>query len=77
MRSQPSSLSHASRFAGPLKEEGTDDWRPDRISDRKLIELSARLTSVQRLGGTFARIAFSPAMQARLDALNPTAPPQL
>lgn len=58
----------------PLMEERTDGWRPERISDRKLLELSSRLENIQSLGGAFANISFSPQLQQRLETLTPRNP---
>ncbi|QNN22996.1 hypothetical protein HED60_12200 [Planctomycetales bacterium ZRK34] len=65
--SNQSEINHQS--TGPLMEERAGDWRPDRISDRKLLELSSRLETIQKLGGAFANISFSPQLQQRLGAL--------
>jgi len=57
--------------ADPLTDERAGDWRPDRISDRKLLELRTRLDKLHRLGGAFAEVRLSDEAEARLATVHP------
>ena len=59
----------------PLMDERLETWQPERISDRKLLELRTRLEKINRLGDAFADVALSAPLQARLRKLNPPASP--
>ena len=56
----------------PAKTAPTDgpaaDWHPARISNQNLSDLQQKLEKVQRLGGAFADVSFSPDITARLHA---------
>jgi MraZ protein len=56
----------------PLKDERTEDWHPSRISDRKLLELRARLDRLRRTGDTFALVRFSTQVETRIGELDHT-----
>ncbi|MEX2672534.1 MAG: hypothetical protein WD294_10530 [Phycisphaeraceae bacterium] len=53
-----------------LKDERLSDWHPDRISDRKLLELRNRLEKVRRFGDAFAKVGFSEPLERRLQKLD-------
>ncbi|MAE62090.1 MAG: hypothetical protein CMJ49_12120 [Planctomycetaceae bacterium] len=59
----------------PTLAEPTDglaiDWHPARINDQNLSDLHQKLVKVQRLGGAFANVGFSPHISARLHADEP------
>jgi hypothetical protein len=55
--------------AAPATDDRAEDWNPDRISDRKLLELHSKLDRLRRFGGAFADIGLSDQAQARLQKL--------
>ncbi len=52
--------------ADKFTEELTAQWHPATLSDRKLLKLRKRLVTVNRLGGAFACVDFSPQARERL-----------
>lgn len=77
MRTSPETARTHARTAATLKDERLASWHPDRISDRKLIELANRLEKVQRLGDAFADIALASPLHQRLDRLREPAAPAI
>lgn len=62
----PSESAAGHRESPPLMDGRGEDWTPNRISDRKLLELAHRLEHLRSLGGPFTALALSPHAQARL-----------
>ncbi len=69
MRTSTETATGQSQPPAPLMDERTCDWHPQRISDRKLLELQSRMERLKRLGDTFVGLSFSEEAQARLDRL--------
>jgi hypothetical protein len=69
MRSSPQTAATHAQVPDPFKDERPGAWQPDRISDRKLIELANRLEKVRQLGDAFAGISLSESLQIRLRQL--------
>lgn len=62
----PSERTAGHQGLSQLMDEPGNDWTPNRISDRKLLELASRLEHLRSIGGPFTALSLSCNAQARL-----------
>ncbi len=67
MRSSTETVTALNLSPAAFKDERDEDWSPQRLSDRKLVELKHRLDRLHSLGDAFAGVTLSETARTRLN----------